>query len=98
MALSMFPGAPRFGDFLIRAAAPSEGCAVFLAVSCRHASRWSEGPRRRALEFHAPLCDSYENFDIVRFFYLEIGLYSSAGSGEFRSPVRNRSANLRHPR
>jgi hypothetical protein len=53
---------------LTRAAARAKGCAVFLAVSCRHASRWSGGPRRSALEFHTPLCHRYKNFDIVHFF------------------------------
>jgi hypothetical protein len=62
---------PELRDLVIsltRAAARSERMGRVLAVSCRHASRWSDRPRRRALEIHAPLCDCYENFDIVRFF------------------------------
>jgi hypothetical protein len=63
---------PELRDLVIsltRAAARTERMGRVLPVSCGHASRWSDGPRRRALEIHAPLCDCYENFDIVLFLF-----------------------------
>jgi hypothetical protein len=59
---------------------------VFFAASCRHASRWSDGLCRRALEFHTQLCHRYENFDTVQFFHLQMAFIDWPAEGKF--PLR----------
>jgi hypothetical protein len=68
MALSMFAGAPRLVIPLTRAAARNERMRRVLGSESPKREPLERRPSRRALEFHAPLCDRYANFDIVQFF------------------------------